>query len=88
MAMAKKILVTGADGFIGSHLTEHLVRSGYDVRAFCLYNSQGSAGWPFTELVAGLGWSSPTVEWLLWAHAKVRSPGSLNIGSPVGSGSG
>ncbi|MFC4237027.1 NAD-dependent 4,6-dehydratase LegB [Thalassospira xianhensis] len=41
----KKILVTGADGFIGSHLTEHLVRSGYDVRAFCLYNSFGSLGW-------------------------------------------
>ena len=32
--MQKKILVTGADGFIGSHLTETLVRQGYDVRAF------------------------------------------------------
>ncbi|MCW5632644.1 MAG: NAD-dependent 4,6-dehydratase LegB [Rubrivivax sp.] len=41
----KKILVTGADGFIGSHLTEHLVRSGYDVRAFVLYNSFNSWGW-------------------------------------------
>lgn len=41
----KKILVTGADGFIGSHLTEHLVRNGHDVRAFCLYNSFGSLGW-------------------------------------------
>ena len=41
----KKILITGADGFIGSHLTEHLVRSGYDVRAFVLYNSFGSWGW-------------------------------------------
>ena len=30
----KRILVTGADGFIGSHLTEHLVRAGHDVRAF------------------------------------------------------
>ncbi|MCI4662840.1 MAG: NAD-dependent 4,6-dehydratase LegB [Neomegalonema sp.] len=40
-----KILVTGADGFIGSHLTETLVRAGYDVRAFCLYNSFGSWGW-------------------------------------------
>jgi nucleoside-diphosphate-sugar epimerase len=29
-----KVLVTGADGFIGSHLTEELVRRGYDVRAF------------------------------------------------------
>jgi NAD dependent epimerase/dehydratase len=41
----KKILVTGADGFIGSHLTEHLVRQGYDVRAFVLYNSFNSWGW-------------------------------------------
>lgn len=41
----KKILVTGADGFIGSHLTEALVQSGHDVRAFVLYNSFGSWGW-------------------------------------------
>lgn len=43
--MKGKILVTGADGFIGSHLTEALVRAGYDVRAFTLYNSFGSWGW-------------------------------------------
>lgn len=43
--MTKKILVTGADGFIGSHLTEELVRRGYDVRAFVLYNSFNSWGW-------------------------------------------
>ena len=41
----KKILVTGADGFIGSHLTEELVRQGEDVRAFVLYNSFNSRGW-------------------------------------------
>ncbi|MBG0775026.1 MAG: SDR family NAD(P)-dependent oxidoreductase [Desulfovibrionaceae bacterium] len=41
----KKILVTGADGFIGSHLTERLVRDGRDVRAFCYYNSFDSRGW-------------------------------------------
>ena len=41
----KKILVTGADGFIGSHLTETLVRAGHDVRAFVYYNSFNSWGW-------------------------------------------
>ena len=40
-----KILITGADGFIGSHLTEALVRLGFDVRAFVLYNSFNSWGW-------------------------------------------
>ncbi len=43
--MSNKILVTGADGFIGSHLTEALVRAGHDVRAFVLYNSFNSWGW-------------------------------------------
>lgn len=41
----KKILVTGSDGFIGSHLVEELVRRGHDVRAFVLYNSFNSWGW-------------------------------------------
>lgn len=41
----QKILVTGADGFIGSHLTEALIRRGFDVRAFVLYNSFNSWGW-------------------------------------------
>ena len=40
-----KILVTGADGFIGSHLVETLVREGHDVRAFVFYNSFNSRGW-------------------------------------------
>lgn len=40
-----KVLVTGADGFIGSHLVEALVSAGHQVRAFCLYNSNGSWGW-------------------------------------------
>ena len=41
----RTVLVTGADGFIGSHLVERLVADGATVRAFCLYNSFGSAGW-------------------------------------------
>ncbi len=41
----KTILVTGADGFIGSHLTEQLIRAGCNVRAFVLYNSFNSWGW-------------------------------------------
>ena len=40
-----KTLITGADGFIGSHLTEALVRQGHDVRAFVFYNSFNSWGW-------------------------------------------
>ena len=40
-----KVLVTGADGFIGSHLAEELIKDGYDVRAFVYYNSFNSWGW-------------------------------------------
>ena len=43
--MTRKVLVTGADGFIGSHLTEALVRRGYQIRAFVQYNSFNSWGW-------------------------------------------
>ncbi|WP_326511603.1 NAD-dependent 4,6-dehydratase LegB [Clostridium intestinale] len=41
----KKVLVTGADGFIGSHLTEVLLEQGYDVKAFAYYNSFNTWGW-------------------------------------------
>lgn len=40
-----RVLVTGSDGFIGSHLTEELVKQGYQVRAFVLYNSFNTWGW-------------------------------------------
>ncbi|MDK2821978.1 MAG: hypothetical protein PWP31_1943 [Clostridia bacterium] len=43
--MVSKILVTGAEGFIGSHLVEELVRRGYRVKAFVMYNSFNSWGW-------------------------------------------
>ena len=42
---AKKVLVTGADGFIGSHLTELLLAEGYEVRALSVYNSFNNWGW-------------------------------------------
>ena len=41
----KKSLVTWADGFIGSHLTEDLLEKGYEVKAFTLYNSFNTWGW-------------------------------------------
>jgi NAD dependent epimerase/dehydratase len=40
-----RVLVTGADGFIGSHLVESLVKDGYAVRATIMYNAMGSRGW-------------------------------------------
>lgn len=45
MLKNKKVLVTGADGFMGSHLVERLLEEGASVRAFCYYNSFNSWGW-------------------------------------------
>jgi nucleoside-diphosphate-sugar epimerase len=47
----KNILVTGAGGFIGSHLTELLVEKGYTVKAFVHYNSWNKWGW--LEIITG-----------------------------------
>lgn len=43
--MMKKVLVTGADGFIGSHLAESLLEEGYEIKAFTMYNSFNTWGW-------------------------------------------
>ena len=48
----KRVVVTGADGFIGSHLTEALVAHGCGVTAFCFYNSFNSRGWLDTNPAA------------------------------------
>ena len=45
MKNRKKIFLTGSEGFVGSHLLEHLVKSGYEVKALVLYNSFNNIGW-------------------------------------------
>ena len=57
--MAKKVLITGADGFIGSHLTAMLLENGYNVKALSYYNSFNNWGWldnvnhPDLEVISG-----------------------------------
>lgn len=59
LKMREKVLVTGADGFIGSHLTQMLLAKGCEVRALCQYNSFNSWGWldnvtdPKLEIICG-----------------------------------
>lgn len=45
LTQRKKVLITGADGFIGSHLVELMIDEGFHVKAFCFYNSSSSLGW-------------------------------------------
>lgn len=47
----KKVLVTGAGGFIGSHLAEDLVKNGFEVKAFVRYNSKNEWGWLETSMI-------------------------------------
>ena len=68
---SKKVLVTGSEGFIGSHLVEELVKKGIRVRAFVLYNSFNSWGWLETIPKSSLN----KVEIFL---GDVRDPNSVN----------
>lgn len=70
--MADKILVTGADGFIGSHLVEALLRQGHAVRALVYYHPYTEAGW-LTELPADL---QPGLEIF---PGDVRDPGRVDV---------
>ena len=90
---SKRVLVTGADGFIGSHLSEALVRAGAEVTALALYNSFDSAGWlddTDNEVRAGMtivrgdvrdAWQMQTLctgaDTVFHLAVLVRSPGEL-----------
>ncbi|MDI1291027.1 MAG: NAD-dependent 4,6-dehydratase LegB, partial [bacterium] len=72
MVAVSTILVTGADGFIGSHLVEALVREGHDVRAFTMYNSFNSWGW--------LDDCAPDVAGQFEVHAgDIRDPNGVRV---------
>ena len=67
----QRILVTGADGFIGSHLCETLLAKGHEVTAFCMYNSFGKKGWLDTL-------DSQKLEKLNIVFGDIRDPDSVD----------
>ena len=77
-----RIIVTGADGFIGSHLVEALVRDGCDVRAFVFYNSFDSWGWLDSVDPAVAGKFEVVADDIRDPHG-VRDAGQPPIGGPV-----
>lgn len=66
----KRVLITGADGFIGSHLAERCVRDGAEVRAMCIYNSNSSYGWLS---------DSPLRDNMQFVLGDVRDAGSVDV---------
>jgi dTDP-glucose 4,6-dehydratase len=72
MKPIKKILVTGSDGFIGSHLVEYLVCKGYEVKALVMYNSFGSNGWLDTC-------SSATLKYVEVFSGDIRDPNGVRV---------
>ena len=80
----KTVLVTGADGFIGSHLVERLVSEGARVRAFCFYDSNGSLGWLFSALFAALGRTPPSrLDRLTTAPNRTSTKTNANPVNPI-----
>ena len=66
----RRVLITGADGFIGSHVAEGFARNDFDVHALCLYNSFGSHGW--------LDTAAPEIAERITPHlADIRDPGQM-----------
>ena len=66
----KRVLITGADGFIGRHLAERCVRDGAEVRAMCIYNSNSSYGWLS---------DSPLRDNMQFVLGDVRDAGSVDV---------
>jgi NAD dependent epimerase/dehydratase len=70
-----RVLVTGADGFIGSHLVESLIDADASVRAFCLYTSTSARGWLDESVVFGAAEASGRAEVVL---GDIRDPGLVD----------